>query len=380
MTRFSDVKNTEVALTLGNESTTKTIVHVVQRLAPGGLETLTLDLATHAQPNDRVTIVSLEGEKKQALKDWPRLESHADQLVFLNKAAGIQVNLLKELIKLFAVIKPDVVHTHHIGPLVYASIAAKVAGVPHRIHTEHDVWHLNNSKAVRLEKLALNIAKPTLVADAARVKAHLDSCFGYANTVTIKNGIDCTKFLPNSLPLARKHYQLPMDKVIMGSAGRLEHVKGHDLLISAMRFLPANVLLVIAGDGSQKEALQQLVKKLDLEQRVKFVGLVDDMPRFYQSLDIFCLPSRHEGFPLSPLEAQSCGVPTAVTQVGAAEETLCPYTGRLMSANNPINMASVILEMLENPVQKSPRDFVLKNNDVSKMAQAYLDLTTGAVA
>ncbi|SON53114.1 glycosyltransferase [Vibrio tapetis] len=380
MTVFSDVKNTEVALTLGNQSTAKTIVHVVQKLAPGGLETLTLDLANHAQPQDHVIIVSLEGNKEQALQDWPRLESHADQLVFLNKAAGVQVNLLKELIKLFNLVKPHVVHTHHIGPLVYASIAAKISGVPHRIHTEHDAWHLKNAKAVRLEKWALKIATPTLVADAARVKAHLDSCFGYANTVTIKNGIDCAKFLPNSLPLARMHYGFPMDKTIIGSAGRLEHVKGHDLLISAMRFLPANIMLVIAGDGSKKEALQNLVKKLELEERVKFVGLVDDMARFYQTLNIFCLPSRHEGFPLSPLEAQSCGVPTAVTQVGAAEETLCPYSGRLMSPNNPINMASVVLEMLENPSQKSPRDFVLENNDVNKMAQAYLDLTTGVVA
>ncbi|MDN3680261.1 glycosyltransferase [Vibrio tapetis subsp. quintayensis] len=380
MTTFLDVKNTEVALTLSSDSATRTVIHVVQRLAPGGLETLTLDLANHAQPQDRVIIVSLEGNKEQALQDWPRLEPHAHQLIFLNKAAGVQINLLKELIKLFNLIKPDVVHTHHIGPLVYASIAAKIAGVPHRIHTEHDAWHLTNAKAVRLEKWALKIATPTLVADAARVKAHLDSCFSYANTVTIKNGIDCEKFLPKSLPLARMHYQLPMDKTIIGSAGRLELVKGHDVLISAMRFLPSHVMLVIAGDGSQKEALQQLVKKLDLESRVQFVGLVDDMPRFYQALDIFCLPSRYEGFPLSPLEAQSCGVPTAVTQVGAAEETLCPYSGRLMSANNPINMASVILGMLESPSQVTPRDFVLENNDVNKMAQAYMDLTTGAVA
>jgi len=358
----------------------KKIVHVVQRMAPGGLENLTLDLLTHAHPLDQVIIISLEGVKPLALSEWPRLEPYAKQLIFLNKAPGVQLSVLVKLVKTFSLIKPDVVHTHHIGPLLYGSIAAAAAKVPVRIHTEHDVWHLQNRKRVRIQNLALKIAKPTLVADAARVKTMLDSCFNYPKTVTIKNGIDCRKFHPNNQYQAREACNLPQQATIIGSAGRLEKVKGHDVLITALRFLPPHVVVAIAGDGSQKVELQSLAHRLGVSNRVIFLGLVENMPRFYQALDLFCLPSRCEGFPLSPLEAQACNIPTAVTQVGAAEETLCPTSGKLISANNPINMAVTLLKMLECPAIFTPRDFVLKHNEVGQMAKAYQDLSKGVTA
>ncbi|MCV5754523.1 glycosyltransferase, partial [Escherichia coli] len=81
------------------------------------------------------------------------------------------------------------------------------------------------------------------------------------------------------------------------------------VLIEAFSHLESHTHLAIAGDGSQREQLEHLVRTLKLEQRVTFLGLVDDMPSFYQSLDLFCLPSLQEGFPLSTLEAQACDIP-----------------------------------------------------------------------
>ena len=96
----------------------KKIIHVVQHLAPGGLETLTLDLLRLAKPTDQVLIVSLEGTKQESVNNWPKLEPYKKQIVFLDKAPGVQFNIIIKLIKAFNKNRPDVVHTHHIGPLM----------------------------------------------------------------------------------------------------------------------------------------------------------------------------------------------------------------------------------------------------------------------
>lgn len=358
----------------------KKVIHVVQHLAPGGLESLTLDLLSFANPCDQVLIVSLEGTKDESLKNWPRLQAFENQLVFLNKKSGVQLSLILTLIKAFKAVKPDVVHTHHIGPLLYAGYAARMAGVPVRIHTEHDAWHLEDKKHRRIQGMVLKAAKPTLVADASHVKEKLNACFSGSSSVVIKNGVDCTKFKPGSKQLARELFKLPENKIIIGSAGRLEQVKGHDLAIKALALLSKDTILVIAGEGSQRANLEILVEKLQLKDQVIFLGLVENMPRFYQSLDLFCLPSRFEGLPLSPLEAQACNIPAVVTNVGASAEVLCSHTGSLAKSNNVADLAQSLARSLANQSNKLPREFVVTNNNIHQMVKAYDELSMGELA
>ena len=75
-----------------NTKNGKKIIHVVQHLAPGGLETLTLDLLRLAKPADQVLIVSLEGTKDESIKNWPKLQPYHNQIVFLDKEPGVPVS------------------------------------------------------------------------------------------------------------------------------------------------------------------------------------------------------------------------------------------------------------------------------------------------
>ncbi|TFH92360.1 glycosyltransferase [Vibrio ouci] len=351
-----------------------TTIHVVQHLAPGGLEALALNMLSYSPNRDNVLIVSLDGTREESIANWPRLAQFQDQLLFLNKPNGYSVKTLYELYKLFRTFKPSVVHTHHIGPVLYGSIAARLANIKVRIHTEHDAWHLSSLKHRSLQSLAIRIAKPKLVADAALVRDQVQKQLNLDGVTVIKNGIDCATFKPGSKLLARQALSLPVDTLLVGTAGRLEQVKGHDVLIHAICSLPKNVHLAIAGDGSERANLEALVSELGLSDRVTFMGLVNDMPRFYQSLDLFCLPSRSEGFPLSTLEAQSCGIPTVATKVGATEETLCPITSASVPSENPLALATSILCNLNEQFDVSPRNFVLKHNDIKMMIQAYHSL------
>lgn len=360
----------------------KTIIHVVQHLSPGGLETMVLDMLSFTNPNHHIMVVSLEGQLLNTIKNWPRLEQYKEQVICLDKPNGVSLNTVKQLIRIFKKYDANVVHSHHIGPLIYSGLAAKLSPKVQHIHTEHDAWHLNEKKDRYLQRLILLLSKPKLVADANFVKKALNNIFLDYPIYTIKNGIDPYKFNVGDKKLSRKSLgvYLPQNAIVIGNAARLEVVKGQPNLIEAMVFLDKKYHLFLAGSGSQKEHLQNLVTKYKLEDRVHFLGHIDHMPTFYQALDVFCLPSNNEGFPLSTLEAQSCGIPCVANNVGGVSETLCPKYSQLVNSNLPITLTAAIISITNPPKSGSPRDFVLHNNHAKSMANAYENLYFPGVA
>ena len=357
-----------------------TVFQIVQHLRPGGLEVMALTLLQAMTDRAHVKIIALDGAKDEALTHWPTLNNHADDLIFLDKKPGVSARALFRLVRLFQRHRPNVVHTHHIGPLLYGGLAARLTNSA-LIHTEHDGWHLQ--KNAPLQKRLLRGLKPTLVPVAQQVAQCLaDSC-GVSAERVIPNGIDSTAFTPGHKTTARQQFGLPLDKVLIGTAGRLETVKGQRFLIEAMTALPDHVHLVLAGDGTEATELRQRTKARSLSHRVHFMGRVDRMPLFYQALDLFCLPSLHEGFPLSPLEAQACGLPCVLSDVGGAAETLCPTQGRLARAGDVQDLVACLRDILSQERTTAPRDFVLRRFTRDRMRDAYAalyDMSTAQMA
>lgn len=349
------------------------LIQVVQHLKPGGIETLALELdKLNTDQIGQHYILSLEGNKADALKKWPRLQEVASRLIFMDKAPGFKPGLIVQLARLFRELKIATVHSHHIGPLLYAGAAARLARVPHLIHTEHDAWYLSNKATCRLQKRLLSLLKPKVVADAKRVALDISTYLNCPAPAVILNGIDTEKFIIGNQVMARAKFNLPYAQFLIGSSGRLEPEKGHQYLIQAMMLLPKQVHLVIAGHGSQYLALKQLSDKLGLTERVTFLGRVDDMVSFYQGLNVFCQPSLKEGMPLAPLEAQACGVPAVVTATGGSREALCPISGRIVQKGNPPALASALLEAMFSETDATiPRRFVTEHADIRSTVAAY---------
>ena len=355
----------------------KMVAQVVHHLIPGGIETMALDLAAFCEENENTIIISLEGNRQSAISNWPRLQAVADKLIFLDKKPGLDLLLIIRLRGLFKRLGIDVVHTHHIGPLLYAGTAARLAGIKCLIHTEHDAWHLNDPRRRQLQRSIIRLTRPSLVADAETVAAKMRLHLKLENIQVIRNGIDTQRFTPGDQKRARQRLGLPQGVRLIGCSGRLEVVKGHKTLICALAQLPTTMHLALAGTGSIENELRLLVKKLHLGKRVHFLGRLDDMPDFYQALDVFCLPSLNEGLPLSPLEAQACDIPAVVTDVGGSSETLCPHNGELIPAENADAMAATLNKMLAPRIREfstGPREFVQKQGDVRLMARAYASM------
>ena len=125
----------------------------------------------------------------------------------------------------------------------------------------------------------------------------------------IPNGVDVSKFVPKKRTVS--------DQIVVGCCARLSTQKRLDVLIRAVAKLANrnNIVLKLAGDGSQREQLEVLANELGISDRVEFLGSQNDVCSFLQSLDIFALTSDREGLPYALLEAMATELPTVVTNV-----------------------------------------------------------------
>jgi glycosyltransferase involved in cell wall biosynthesis len=194
----------------------------------------------------------------------------------------------------------------------------------------------------------------------------------------IPNGIDTNRFTPGDKREARKALALPLEARLIGCSGRLEMVKGQQVLIDAFALLDKDCHLVLAGSGSMEQSLRQQAKALGVANRVHFTGHLENMPTFYRALDLYCQPSLNEGLPLAPLEAQSCNIPAVVTDVGGSRETLSPESGTLVRANKSLELARALNKSIGHMGKREPRPFIRSHYDTETMVSSYQQLYAGA--
>jgi len=120
----------------------------------------------------------------------------------------------------------------------------------------------------------------------------------------------------------------------------------------AMRIILAkfpNVKLEIVGDGSLFRELNELSKKLEISNSVKFFGKFADVIPFYKRMSVFVLPSLYEGFGIVLLEAMAAGVPVVATNVNGINEVVVDgESGILVPPKNPEAIADAVINIIEN--------------------------------
>lgn len=146
-----------------------------------------------------------------------------------------------------------------------------------------------------------------------------------ARVTTVLNGIDHRQFRrdPSRVAGARAALGLEPQHVALGAVGRLEPQKRFDILIDAFAELQAarpELRLVIAGDGSQRRALEEQRNGRGLENRIILTGHVTDVIPLHHAFDLFVQSSDYEGTPNSVLEAMAMETPIVATEAGGTAE------------------------------------------------------------
>ena len=165
---------------------------------------------------------------------------------------------------------------------------------------------------------------------------------------TARNAVDTSIFFPSNIvrKSMRKKFGLTNDQLVIFYAGRLELVKRIHLLIRSGECLKKEGIdfkIFIAGNGTEHNRLETEVNKLKLNNEVFFLGniLHDNLPDYYNMVDVFALPSEWEGIPMVVLESIACGTPVVASNVGGIPEILLSEDcGLLLNNVTPQNIAT----------------------------------------
>jgi len=260
-----------------------------------------------------------------------------------------------ETIRRFA---PDLVHYHHLKPLARASVPGC-----RKFFTVHGV-HLHRYEFVRgLKSTLARAARLTLekavyrrmdrvVTVSAEDAAYLQRYHG-CDSVVIYNGINFGPIegITESKPALRQRLQLPDDKQIYLMVARFDFPKGHDVLIHAVSVLKQRGraegrLFVLAGDGDLLAPMKELVDRLGVSDYFMFLGVRRDVYDLMHAADVFVLPSRWEGLPITLIEALVAQLPAVASRTyGVA--TVARETGdnvQLFENENPEDLADNLVK------------------------------------
>lgn len=240
----------------------------------------------------------------------------------------------------------DIVHVNQAWPwaCAYGATAGLLAGV-----SVIGVDHLPVGGAMpavrRLGRRALARRLHAHVAVGDRVARLIEQLVGLpsGSVLSAANGVPPVQPAP---VVAHARARASGSPVVVGSLGRLTRQKGYDLLVRAISGLP-DVSAVLVGDGPERPALEALASELGVADRVRITGWTAQARGHLDGFEVFALPSRWEGMPLSIIEAMHAGLPVVASDVGSIREVVDDgATGYLTPAEDHLALRDRLSSLL----------------------------------
>jgi glycosyltransferase involved in cell wall biosynthesis len=302
------------------------ILHLVGTLNPGGIERLTTELALDQQSHGKqpalCCLLARQGRFLEVLE--------SAGIPIFEAAYGRRPWLLpRRLARVLETFHPDILHTHVNFSLLWQAAALQLAKRIPFVITQHTL--LAVSPGVRLRsRLIYRAARPYIsrhVTVSTHAAHHAANLYGIdpGSFQVIFNGVDPLDFAydDDARRRLRAEWHIPNDSVLWGSVGRLDPVKGYDLLLPAFararQTLPS-LQLAIAGGGPQAEALKTLASQLGCQESVHWLGSRRDIPAVLSAFDHYVQTSRKEAAPRAVLEALASGLRVLGSDVGGIRE------------------------------------------------------------
>jgi len=267
----------------------------------------------------------------------------------------------------------DVVHAHQRAALFYGLLAGLLHATP-LVYTEHGPLpgrEPSRKKKVFNRLLGRRARGITAVAEDVKRRLVEEEGFNPLHIEVVPNGVDLGRFGDTvSREVARALHGLSPQACILGTVGRLVPVKNQALLlhvIARLRTRVPDAQLVVVGDGPERSALEALARRLDVADRVRFLGESRNIETVLPAFDVFCLPSLAEGLPLTLLEAMAARVPIVAAAVGGIPEAVRPEREAVLVAGTPPDgrapltdaglayldaLSEAVLQLLRDPARR----------------------------
>ena len=254
----------------------------------------------------------------------------------------------------------QVVYTNSVTP-IEGALAARSTGLPH-------IWHLHEAIVGNpsltpafppwlCSRIVAELSTQILVPSSFLIRTAYPSRLLKAKATVVHNGVDTDRFGPS--PSARKYLEsqflIPSHHKVVGIVGSLIPVKGHgDFLraaaVSRARYESTTFLVIGDGPSLYKQAMLSLVRSLELDGCVRFIGYRNDVDKILPGLDLLMLTSKSEAFSRTIIEAMASAVPVVATDCGGPGELVVHgETGLLVPIGSITALASAMDEILLKP-------------------------------
>ncbi len=321
------------------------VIQIVPKFVLAGAEVMVENLAAALiKDSFDVSIVSLY-DYHSAITE--RLENLGIPILYLGKKKGFDLTIIFKLYKIFKKARPDVIHTH-LYLMPFAIPAAILARVPVSIHTIHNIANKEVGKHLRkLYAFFYRYCKVIPVSISPLVKKSVMEEYRFSDEQVpmIYNGIDLNKCIP------KEEYEGKNSKINILHVGRFSEQKNHLGLIESFKIVhdeEPNTVLKLIGCGILESAVTEKVKELNLVDCVEFLGMKATVYPYFNKADIFVLPSKWEGMPITLIEAMATGLPIVAASVGGVPDMIeNNVTGILVDTQNE-NIADALITLIKN--------------------------------
>lgn len=355
------------------------ILHVVDSLAAGGMENGIANMAHALEPRGFEMHVACLTRRGVFADRMPA----PGRVVALDKQGGFTPAAVWRLARHISRVRPALIHSHNLGPLIYSSLAT-VAGrrIP-VIQGEHSQLTDDERSPRRLRQrriLYKTCRSIHTVSDGMRNEL-LGFGFPREKIRAIRNGVDTQRFEPGDRAEARRRWNIPEEALVVGMVGRFGPFKGHDVLLDAFTLLagqlPSLHLLIAGGGGSEEQRIRERIQGLEARQRIHLAGFQPEPRDCYQAFDLLIIPSINEGLSNAALEAMACGIPVLGNPGCGHEEILTQgEDGWIADLRTPGQLASALATRLAQPESllhcgRRARQKIETHFSLRSMADAY---------
>lgn len=271
---------------------------------------------------------------------------------------------------------PDIVHINLCTPWECTTGLMAALTLPQARVVRVDQLPLRTTDAIalwRTRMLSLRVDAHVAVGEASARRMEDFYALGRNSVISVPNCVPDVEKTPLPPPPHEDSW------IVVGAVGRLDLMKAHDVLLRAIAQVD-RVRVVILGEGSQRNALEQLAAELEVSDRVELRGWVERPRDHLSEFDVVAMPSRSEGFPLAIVEAMLAARPVVATRVGSiAEAVVDGETGILIEKDDIQALAAALQKLRDCPelrhqLGQRGRQVAVAQFTVEQMAKRYEQL------
>jgi len=336
------------------------ILHIIDHTGIGGAQTLLKEIFEHEKNNKNIFCYVLRNNKI-------KLEMNCPNLYLCKSYRKFDIRSLFKLKKIIKDQDIDVLHCHLLKSIFWGYLLKLLffRDIKLVFHEHGEIYRTPKWYNFSLKKTQNKTNLFIAVSKATKNKLVKNAGINPDKIKVLYNFVDLNKFNSKrtgnfSQIKARKKIGLNEDNFVIGFAGRLDKMKGCDILIKSIPYIKIkNLKILIAGSGTERKKLEKLSKKLNVKNKTIFLDYIENIINFYGTIDVLVIPSRFEPFGLVVIEAQATGVPVVASAVSGLNEIISDgVTGLLFEPENEKDLAEKIELVCNN---KKLREKLIEN-------------------